>query len=93
MTLIAALETLMEIIEPAPAHVSFIRNLWAIYPEHVVGTTVVLAMAPFAVRAAYLKHHRPWYYRKEYTVVRDDDPYAKVLEEAYKDFVPHPLPK
>ncbi|XP_037571041.1 uncharacterized protein LOC119453114 [Dermacentor silvarum] len=72
---------------------SFIGRMWANYPEHVIGTAVVLAMTPFGLRAAYKTHHRPWYYRTEYTVIRDDDPYAKVLEEAYKDFVPHKLPK
>ncbi|KAL1483158.1 hypothetical protein MTO96_002225 [Rhipicephalus appendiculatus] len=72
---------------------STVRQVWALYPEHVLGTVVVLAVAPFGIRSAIKQHYKPWHYRTHYTVVRDDDPYAKVLEEAYKDFVPHKLPK
>lgn len=54
---------------------------------------VTLTLFPFAAQKAYKLHHKPWYYKKEYTVFRDDDPYAKVLEEDYKNFVPHKVPR
>uniref|UniRef100_A0A131XM22 Putative secreted protein n=1 Tax=Hyalomma excavatum TaxID=257692 RepID=A0A131XM22_9ACAR len=73
--------------------VSTVRQLWANYPEHVIAAAVVIALAPFGIKSAVDMSRRPWHYRTTYTVVRDDDPYAKVLEEAYKDFVPHKPPK
>ncbi|KAK8756242.1 uncharacterized protein LOC144101029 [Amblyomma americanum] len=72
---------------------TWMRQAWKLYPESVIMAGVVSALAPFGIWCAYQIHIRPWYYRKEYTVVRAEDPYAKVLEEAYKDFVPHKLPK
>ncbi|KAH8037047.1 hypothetical protein HPB51_008471 [Rhipicephalus microplus] len=80
-------------IHNAKRSFSKIKQVWVLYPEHIVSTVVVLAVAPFGIRSAIKQHYKPWHYRTRYTVVRDDDPYAKVLEEAYKDFVPHKLPK
>uniref|UniRef100_A0A1E1WYL4 Putative secreted protein n=1 Tax=Amblyomma aureolatum TaxID=187763 RepID=A0A1E1WYL4_9ACAR len=68
------------------------RQAWKLYPESVIMGSMTIALAPFGIWAAYKIHKKPWHYRREYTVVRDDDPYAKVLEEAYKNFVPHKPP-
>ncbi|EEC15784.1 uncharacterized protein LOC8038247 [Ixodes scapularis] len=73
--------------------VRFIRQGWREWPELVIMGGVVLAVCPPALYSSYKLHCRTWHYRTEYTVVRDDDPYAQELRESFKDFVPHTVPK
>uniref|UniRef100_A0A6M2E4K0 Uncharacterized protein n=1 Tax=Amblyomma tuberculatum TaxID=48802 RepID=A0A6M2E4K0_9ACAR len=71
---------------------AWLRQTWKMYPEIVIMGTVATIMAPIGTWCAYQIHLRPWHYRREYTVIRDDEPYAQVLKEAYKSFVPHKPP-